>query len=242
MSDRSTAEGHLPCRGSARWPILLAAGALACLVAAVFFPILGFEFVDIDVGQQVVDNPYIRGLSGENLKHIFTSPCVYSYYPIRSLSFAVDYQIWGLNPTGFKLTNGLVHLANVLLVFWLMERLFRHPVLSDGSPNTWREVSLAAFSAAIFAVHPVVVEPVAWVAGREELLMTLAAVIPLLIVAWDVLTLSRPRFRKILGGTSALWGISAAAIVIKKLAATNEAIAAEPGLFSTEWVALVLNT
>ena len=277
----------LPCAGSARWPILLAASALACLVGAVFFPILGFEFVDIDVGQQVVDNPYIRGLTGENLKHIFSSRCIYSYYPIRTLSFAVDYQLWGLNPTGFKLTNGLVHLANVLLVFWLILRLLRHPASAGRSPGAWWDVSVATFSAGIFAVHPAVVEPVVWVAGREELLMTLgalgcihfhltarrlgehdgkkrralacyvgaalccaaaclsnavAAVIPLLIVAWDVLTLARPKLWRILCGTSALWVISGATVVIKKLGANPEGVAAQPGLFSVEWVTLVLNT
>lgn len=286
--DRSTAEGQLPpSPGSTAWPILLAASALACLVGAVFFPILGFEFVDIDVGQQVVDNPHIRVLTWGNLRHILSSRCIYSYYPIRTLSFAVDYQLWGLNATGFKLTNGVVHLTNVLLVFWLIRRVFRRTALSDGSPSAWRDVWLAAFGAGVFAVHPVVVEPVTWVAGREELLMTLgalgcihfhlsarrlgelggrkrralacyvgaavccaaaclsnavAAVIPLLITAWDVLTLPRPKLWKILTGTSALWVIGAATIVIKKLGANPETTAAQPGVFSAEWVALVLNT
>ena len=89
-------------------PVLLAALALAYLVAVVFVPILGFEFVDYDVSTSVVRNPHIRGLSGENLKHIFTSRCIESYYPIRTLTYAVDYSLWGLNPGGFKLTNGLV--------------------------------------------------------------------------------------------------------------------------------------
>ena len=119
----------------------------------------------------------------------------------------------------------------------------------------------AGLSAGVFAVHPVVVEPVTWVAGREELLMTLgalgaihfhlsarqaeiagnrrnmficragtvlccaaaclsnavAAVIPLIITAWDLLTLSPPRFRKILGNTWMLWIIGVGTIVIKKL-------------------------
>jgi len=246
---------------SARWPTLLAAIALACLVWAVFHPMLGFELVDLDVPDQITDNPYVQGLTWENVRHIFTSLCVNSYYPVRALSYAVDYQFWGLNPTGFKLTNGLFHLTNVLLLFWLVRRLLRGLLSGGASANPWWDVSVAAFSAAVFAVHPVVVEPVAWVPGREELLMTLgalaclhlhltarrlseeggktrsvaacyagsaffcaaaclsnvvAAVIPLLIVAWELLGATRRRWSGILYGTSALWPISAVAVWIKK--------------------------
>lgn len=155
------------------WLILLATIALACLVWAVFWPIAGFEFVDFDTDDHVVRNSHIRGLSLENLRHIFTSRCVTSYYPVRTLSYAVDYQIRGLNAGGFKLTNGLIHLGNVLLVFWLVLRLLRHPAVTEKPCMRWGNVLVAAFSAGLLAIHPVVVEPVAWVPGREELLMTL---------------------------------------------------------------------
>ena len=270
----------------ARWPTLLAAAALIYLVWAVFRPIPGFEFVDYDVDQQVTHNPHIRGLTTENLKHIFTSRCVLSYYPIRTLSFAVDYQLWGLDPGGFKLTNCLIHLANVLLVFWLVLRLFGHPISTAKSPGRFWDLAVATFSAGIFAVHPVVVEPVTWVAGREELLMTLgalgcihfyltarrlsekggktpratacffaaavccaaaclsnavAAVIPALIVAYDVLTLTGPKLWKILRGTLALWVIGIATVVIKRLNVDSDVIAIEPGTFSGDWAMLVAN-
>ncbi len=162
------------------WSIILASLALTYLVAVVFYPILGFSFIALDVKQQLLDNPYVHGLTAQNVKHIFTTPCIASYYPIRSLTLAVDSQIWGLTPAGFKLTGILIHLANVLLVFWLILRLFRFPVAVE-EPDMQRrnvdlgQVALATFSAGLFAVHPVVVEPVTWVAGREELLMTLGA-------------------------------------------------------------------
>ena len=124
-------------------PIGLATVALAALVGAVFYPMVGFEFVNLDVGQHVVENPHIRGLSGENLKQIFTSRCTTSYYPVRSLSLALDYQLWGLNPAGFKLTGGLIHVANVLLVFWLVLRLFPHPTAAEGSSPPWRSTRCA---------------------------------------------------------------------------------------------------
>ena len=269
--------------GAIRWPTLLAAIALACLVAAAFFPLRDCEFIDFDVRAQLLDNPRVHGLSGENLKQIFTSWSLTSYYPIRALSYAVDYQIWGLNPRGFRLTNSLIHLANVLLVFWLILRLLPRRASVDASTKAWWELSAATFSAAVFAVHPVVVEPVAWVAGREELLMTLgalgcihfhvtarrlqergsrrraafachalaafccafgclsnavAAVIPLLITAWDVITLRRPRLWRIVSGTWALWVLGLATVVIKKLGPPNPA---EPltEAFSAGWLMLV---
>ncbi len=270
---------------ASRWPTFLGAVFLTYLVCAVFFPIVGFEFIDLDVDDQVVENPHIRGLSGENLKQILTSRCSRSYYPVRALTFAVDYQIWGLNPGGFKLTNGLIHLANVLLVFWLLLRLLRRPAAAGKPPETGWDTCVAAFSAGVFAVHPVVVEPVTWVAGREELLMTLgalgcihfhvtarrlgeaagsrrravachacaafccaaaclsnavAAVIPLLITAWDVLMLRRPKLWRIVCGTAALWAIGMATVVLKKLGEGSN-LADQPGAFSAERLMLVLN-
>jgi tetratricopeptide (TPR) repeat protein len=205
-------------------------------------------------------------LTGENIRHILTSPCIASYYPVRSLTLALDYEIWGLNPAGFKLTGGLLHLTNVLLVFWLLARMLRGREAAEGQGDRQRgldagAVAVATFSAGVFAVHPVVVEPVTWVAGREELLMTLGAlgcvhfhlaarqpsgegggsrraaclvgaafccafgclsnalgaVIPLLVTAWDVLTLPSPKPRRILRGTAALWIIAAATVTVKVL-------------------------
>ncbi|MBC8424857.1 hypothetical protein H8E07_12105, partial [bacterium] len=271
-------------RPSAR-PALLAAGLLVFLVGLVFHPMVGFEFVDLDVPGQVIENNYVHGLTYENLVHVFTSRCTKSYYPVRTLTFAVDYEVWGLNPGGFKLTNGLIHLVNVLLVFWLILRLLRGSSAPETSAETWYSASAAAFGAGVFAVHPLVVEPVAWVSGREELLMTLGAlgaihfhltargledrgarwastlachagtvfccaaaclsnvvgaVIPLLITAWDLFTLPRPRVRKVLGSTAPLWGIAVATIVIKKLGGLDTATGA-PAMFSPTWLMLVLN-
>jgi tetratricopeptide (TPR) repeat protein len=262
----------------------VAVAGLVCLVWVVFFPILTFEFIDFDVPTQVIDNPYIRGLTFENVSHILTSRCITSYYPVRTLSYAIDYQLWGLSPRGFKFTNGLIHTINVLLVFWLIVRL-RHRAARGNRPSEGpRDMLTAAFFAGVFAIHPVVVEPVAWVAGREELLMTLGAlgcvhfhitarrlaqehrisvgdrsgdegakkrslggakgnrrlvmachvgatvcclaaclsnavgaVIPFLIVTWDLLVLPRPKWRKILVGTSPLWIIAIATILIKTI-------------------------
>jgi Flp pilus assembly protein TadD len=286
-------------RGPARWPKLLAAVFLACLVGAVFFRIPGFGFVNLDVPGQVLDNPHIRGLSVENLKHVFTSRCVTSYYPFRTLTFMVDYQLWGLDPVsrksgsgrplsinGFKLTNLLIHLTNVFLVYGLILRLLTDSDATESPAAPWWGTLVAAFSAGIFAVHPVVVEPVTWVAGREELLMTLgalgcfhfhitarrleaiggrtllvvacfigalfccalaclsnavAAVIPLLITAWDLVMLARPKLWKIVYGTGALWVIGIVTIVLKRLGEADGSYLPEFGVLSAQRWMVVLN-
>lgn len=263
----------------------IGAGLLALLVGFVFHSMLGFEFVDLDVPEQLIENEYVHGLSLENVKHILTSRCSRSYYPLRALTFAADYEIWGLNPLGFKLTNGLIHLANVLLIFWLILRLFRQSGAPGMSVGPRWDVVPAALAAAVFAVHPLAVEPVAWVAGREELLMTLATlgaihfhltarnreqrgaketrvvashigttcccaaaclsnavgvVVPLLITAWDLLAVPRPRTRKILCATAPLWAIAAATVAVK-LSGDAGNTAGAPPTFSVGRLILVLN-
>lgn len=262
---------------SNRWYSWIGASVLTYLVCVVFFPIVGFEFVDLDVPTQVVENPHIRGLTLENVRHIFTTWCITSYYPIRTLTYAIDYQVWGLDPGGFKLTNGIIHWSNVLLTFWLILRLFRHSAAAGEEVRPWWETAVATFCAGVFAIHPVVVEPVAWVAGREELLMTLGglgclhfhiaarrlgaaggkgapmlachagaaiccaaaclsnavgAIIPALVVAWDLVVSPRTRIRAIVLGTAPLWAIAAAAVAIKACSPEHDVFPGQPGVFS----------
>ncbi len=209
-----------------RWALLLAAAALTAAVWTVYRPVLGYGFTNYDEQQQVVRNPLVRGLSPENLGRIFTSRSSHSYYPVRLLSYAVDHAVWGMDPTGFHLTNLLLHTANVLLLAGLILRLVRwrprvaepaaglssvalgakeeaagdvpphrgsrEPSAAGANPGgansrsrlepfagpargTAWPIMAAALGAAGFALHPVAVEPVAWIAGREELLMVFGA-------------------------------------------------------------------
>jgi tetratricopeptide (TPR) repeat protein len=178
-------------------PTTVAAAALVVLVLAVFLPTLPYPFSLYDDDLQVTGNPFVRSLAPSAVAYIFSHFCITSYYPVRLLSLAIDYHFWGLDPTGYRLTNVLLHAANVLLVFWLMLRLCAARTgRADGQPpqeehgpygprsalgdpprsGIWQVIA-AAVAAAIFAVHPVVVEPVVWIPGREELLMTLFALL-----------------------------------------------------------------
>ncbi len=202
----------------------LAGLALAGGVWGVYWRAAGYDFAGYDDHQQIVKNYVIRALTPANLVRIFTTRNISSYYPVRTLSFAVDYAVWGLDPTGYHLTNVLLHTVNVWLLFWLVLRLVgrrshlfepaaglssvalgakeeaagdegpgrntRQPSRIPANPNgagprsrlapfdgagrgtAWPVVA-AALGAGVFALHPVIVEPVAWIGGREELLMVL---------------------------------------------------------------------
>lgn len=266
-------------------PAVLAGIALAGLIVLTFFPVLTFEFMGYDARSQVVDNPLVRDFTLDNVWRICTSRCVTSYRPVRTLTYMLDCQLWGQHAGGFKFTNCLFHTANTLLLFWLSLRLLRDPTEIRGDSHPWRDVAAAGFAAAIYAVHPVVVEAVVWVPGREELLMTMgalgaihlhmtawrtnekggttrraiachigatlccaaaslsnavAAVIPALITAWDLVYLARPKFWKTLQGTAAMWIIGVATILIKRSEGTVPLVG-QPGFFSTDRWLLVAN-
>jgi len=136
--------------------LLLVAGLLACATLP-YLGILfnGFVFVD---DSQILQNPYIR--SFQHLKRIFTTnvwafegPTVSNYYrPMMSLGYLLCYKIFGLRPYGYHLVSLLFHALIVCLVFVLAERL---------TGDRW----CAFVAGAIFALHPIHTESVAWIAA-----------------------------------------------------------------------------
>jgi len=125
---------------------------------AIFWPALGHNFlVNWDDNQYVVGNPFVHGLTLENIKGAFTSNFVGNYAPIQMISYMFDYEIWGLRPSGFILINILLHTANGILFYLLLRRL--------SGEKVW--VFLASL---IFLFHPVQVESVVWVSQRKNLL------------------------------------------------------------------------
>lgn len=149
---------------NARWKLptrfksWLASCALVVLVAIVYWPTLTFDFVNWDDPWYVINNPLIRSWQPSNLWKIGTEIAVLNFAPITIFSYLVDYTVWGgLNPGGFHLTNVLLHAVNAVLVYHLVSRL------SQNSFVGWT-------TAALFALHPVQIETVAWIASRKGLL------------------------------------------------------------------------
>ncbi len=148
---------------------------LIIIVSVAFHSTLQFEFTGYDEHNQVVENPFIRSLSTDNLYRIFTNFSTRSYYPMRLLSSAVDYQLWGLNPGGHHLTNLILHILNVSILYLTLLRLIKLTDMEIIKQRSRHTALSVFFATSLFALHPVVAEPVSWIGAREELLMTLFA-------------------------------------------------------------------
>ena len=130
---------------------------LALAVWAVFGQTLHHGFV-YDDRDYVYENPAItKGLHWESVVWAFTHSHGANWHPLTTLSHMFDCQLFGLNPRGHHLTNVLLHTASVLLLFLVLRKM---------TGALWR----SAFVAAVFAIHPLGVESVAWVAERKDVL------------------------------------------------------------------------
>jgi hypothetical protein len=133
---------------------------LLIVVFAVFWQSTGHEFIVYDDNVYVAENLHVKtGLTYRNIVWAFTSTEASNWHPVTWLSHMLDCQIYGLNPKGHHLTNVLFHIANTLLLWYL---------LFSATRDYWPSV----FVAALFALHPLHVESVAWVAERKDLLST----------------------------------------------------------------------
>jgi Flp pilus assembly protein TadD len=143
--------------GGARTPLLIGLG-LALLASALFWPATGYEFLNLDDDRYVTENPNLeRGLSADGLRWAVSTDHEAVWIPATWISFMADRQFFGPGPVGFHRTNVLLHALNTLLLFI---------VLRTWTGALWR----SALAAALFAVHPLNVEPVAWVTGRKDVL------------------------------------------------------------------------
>lgn len=140
---------------------LLIVFLLMGLTLFAYEPVRKYEFVDYDDDRYITANPRIQqGLSWNNMAWAFQSTEVANWHPLTWLSHMADCELYGLNPSGHHLTNLLFHLVNVLLLFL---------VLQEMTGAVWR----SALVAALFALHPLNVESVAWIAERKNVLSTL---------------------------------------------------------------------
>src|SRR5437773_1496625 len=144
-----------------RTVLVLLAAILVALVAVAFAPVVRCDFVNFDDGMYVTGNAHVQhGLSWANLSWAFTTAAASNYHPLTWLSLMLDRQLWGAGPLGFHLTNVALHAINAVLLFLVLRRL---------TGATWR----CALVAAVFAVHPLRVESVAWVSERKDCLALL---------------------------------------------------------------------
>jgi len=149
-------------------PFLLAA-ILAATVLAVFAPVASYRFVDYDDAAYLVKNIHVRGgLDAEGVRWAFTTFRASNWHPLTWLSHMLDVELFGMNPGAHHLVSLALHTASTLLLFATLARM---------TGALWP----SALTAALFGVHPLHVESVAWVAERKDVLsaffwmLTLAA-------------------------------------------------------------------
>jgi tetratricopeptide (TPR) repeat protein len=146
---------------------LLLGLTLVAAVLAVYRPVRDFAFVNLDDPDYVQDNPLVNGgLTPSNVSSAFTTIHAGYWIPLTWMSYQLDYEFCGLAPGGYHRTNLLLHAANALLLFLLLCRL---------TGAVWA----SGFVAALFALHPIQVESVAWVTERKDVLSTFLGLLAL---------------------------------------------------------------
>jgi hypothetical protein len=131
---------------------------LAVVTLAVFWQVNHYDFTSLDDNVYVTQNSHIQsGITLDGFCWAFSTRYFGLWNPLVWLSFMFDYQLHGLNAGGYHLTNLILHVLSALLLFWLFNRM---------TGAIWR----SAFVAAIFALHPLHVESVAWIAERKDVL------------------------------------------------------------------------
>ncbi len=134
------------------------------------------DFVNWDDDAYIVENPLFQSPTFDGIQRLFTQTYYYAWIPITLLSHAIDVAVWGMNPKGHHLTNILLHSFNAVSFFLVCMALFdaargrRDDKPSFLAPLANPIIAGAAVGALLFAVHPLRVEPVAWVSGRKDLL------------------------------------------------------------------------
>lgn len=131
---------------------------LAAITLGVFGRVAVFDFVSLDDSAYVYENRYVQApFTARSLRWAFTTNYQHNWHPVTWLSHMADYALFGLRPGAHHLANVFFHLISVILVYWILARW-----------TGLRERSAAV--AAVFAVHPLHVESVAWIAERKDVL------------------------------------------------------------------------
>jgi tetratricopeptide (TPR) repeat protein len=139
---------------------LLISLLLICITLALYGQVLNHQFVYFDDTLYVTENRHIQeGLTLESVIWALTATDISYWQPMTLFSLVLDYEIFGLNPRGFHLTNLLLHTLNALFLFLVLRRM---------TGSLWQ----SAFVATLFAIHPLNVESVAWVVERKNVLST----------------------------------------------------------------------
>ena len=156
---------HLPTFGR---PDLLILLGLAVVTFALYAQVIGHQFITLDDPTYIQENPMVNhGVTLAGLAWAFTTFHAANWHPLTWISHMIDCQLFGTNAGSHLLVNALIHVANTLLVFWFLLRT---------THARWP----SALVAALFALHPLHVESVAWASERKDTLSTFFGLLSLI--------------------------------------------------------------
>ncbi|MES1213576.1 MAG: tetratricopeptide repeat protein [Singulisphaera sp.] len=205
-------------RRPARREIILRGAVLVLMVFLIYAPVLSAGFI-WDDEENIVTNETLRSLDG--LRQMWPVPrSIQQYYPLMYTRYWLEYHVWGLAPAGYHLVNIALHATAVLLVWRVLVRL--------SVPGAW-------LAAALFAVHPVVVESVAWVTERKNVLSLSLALVSML--CWLRFALADEAQAEASSNAARRWRWYALSLVVFALALTAKTVVVTlpPVLLVLQW-------
>ena len=144
---------------------------LAVMTFAIYAQVIGHQFITLDDDAYIKENAMVnRGVTLAGVAWAFTTFDAANWHPLTWIAHMIDSQLFGMNAGGHLLVNALIHVANTLLVFWFLLRT---------THARWP----SALVAALFALHPLHVESVAWAAERKDTLSTFFGLLSLIAYA-----------------------------------------------------------
>ncbi|UCC21917.1 MAG: tetratricopeptide repeat protein [Planctomycetota bacterium] len=161
--------------------ILIIYATLAVTTIIAFEQVRLNDFIDYDDNRYVTDNPRVKeGITRKSVGWALTTTDIGYWHPLALLSHILDCELFGLEPSWHHLSSLFLHIANTLLLFWVLKRM---------TGAVWR----SAFVAVLFALHPLHVESVAWVAERKDVLSGLFWMLTMAAYLWYA---GRPSIRR----------------------------------------------
>ena len=159
---------HLKKRHSAMLAVLV----MLALILFIYWPVQSYEFLNYDDQGYVTSNNLVQsGFSYNTISDAFSKIYLGNWHPLTMLSHILDWQLFGMRAGGHHWTSVIIHICNAVLLFLLFRAM---------TGAVWR----SAFVAALFAVHPINVESVAWIAERKNVLSTFFWFLTMILYVW----------------------------------------------------------
>ena len=224
--DSGGSQGPLPAWDRRTW---LVAIPLALIVIYAFIPTLDNGFVSWDDDQNFLDNPYFRGLGAAQVKWAWTTFWLGVYQPLAWLLFEAQYVFCQLDPRGYHLTSLLLQVANAVVLYVLTVALLVRCRTDSCLESPWTCSLSAGLATALFAVHPLRVEAVAWASCQPYLPCILFSMLSVLAYLRAFRMDSSPRWGWLVGS----FFLFVAALLFKAVAVSLPAVLLDPGRLPT---------